>query len=145
MMQRSASTTPAPTIKSETPTPSTDRNKKDFFDVCLFRDLRRGVRWSRDSSDTPYLRLIADPMRGGAVSTGAEGFTAVVEPGKVMHFKCDIDRERHRVQLMLKDGGEQMVVFEANSASGRQMNAKIQARHFVSWLKKCNERVSSRE
>ncbi|ROW07502.1 hypothetical protein VPNG_07093 [Cytospora leucostoma] len=130
---------PAITPRADSQASSTE--KKEIFDVCHFRDLGRGVRWSRDGPTADYLRLTTDPAQGVAESTGREGFTAIIVPDKVARIDVEVDQERHRVQLALRDGSDQVVVFEVNSASGRMLSAKIQARRLVSWVKKCNPKV----
>ncbi|KUI53517.1 hypothetical protein VP1G_01057 [Cytospora mali] len=140
-----AMSTPVSTTRAETPNSVADKSKKEVFDVYLFHDMGRRVRWSRDNPKAGYLRLVTDPIQGVALSTGLEGFTAVIDPGKVSRIEVDTHREEQRVQLMLKDGSEQMVMFETNSASGRMLNAKIQARRFVGWVRKCNPDVEFTE
>lgn len=110
--------------------------------MCHFRDLGRGVRWSRDGPEADYLRLTTDPVHGVAESTGKEGFTATIVPGQVARIDVEVDQEKYRVQLVLRDGSDQEVVFEVNSASGRMLSAKIQARRLVSWVRKCNPEVT---
>ncbi|KAK7747416.1 hypothetical protein SLS53_001671 [Cytospora paraplurivora] len=130
---------PAITPRADTQASATE--KKEIFDICHFRDLGRGVRWSRDGPTADYLRLTTDPVQGVAESTGKEGFTAIIVPDKVVRIDVEADQEKHRVQLALRDGSDQVVVFEVNSASGRMLSAKIQARRLVSWVKKCNPEV----
>ncbi|KAG6361260.1 hypothetical protein INS49_009484 [Diaporthe citri] len=133
-----------PTARAETPGAGPDR--KEIFDVSQFRDSGRGVRWSRSSSPTAgYLRLATDPVRGVAEpleTSAAEAAAAVpsagIEPAKVSRIELETERDRQWVQLVLKDRSEQAVAFETNSASGRLLNAKIQGRRFVSWVRKWN-------
>ncbi|KAI7778168.1 hypothetical protein LA080_002515 [Diaporthe eres] len=131
-------------VRAETPVGGPDR--KEIFDVSQFRDSGRGVRWSRSSSPTAgYLRLATDPVRGVAEpleTSAAEAAAAVpsagIEPAKVSRIELETERDRQWVQLVLKDRSEQAVAFETNSASGRLLNAKIQGRRFVSWVRKWN-------
>lgn len=150
-----ASSTPTavvPPAREETTTPVSagGPERKEIFDVSQFRDSGRGVRWSRSSSPTAgYLRLATDPVRGVAEPLGttspdeASEAAAVlppagIEPAKVSRIELETDRDRQWVQLVLKDRSEQAVAFETNSASGRLLNAKIQGRRFVSWVRKWN-------
>ena len=128
-----------PTMRAETPGYA---DRKEIFDVSQFRDSGRGVRWSRSSSPTAaYLRLATDPVRGVAEAVDApetEAVPAGIEPAKVSRIELETERDRQWVQLVLKDRSEQALAFETNSASGRLLNAKIQGRRFVSWVKKWN-------
>lgn len=132
-----------PSSRAETPS---GPDRKEIFDVSQFRDSGRGVRWSRSSSPTAgYLRLATDPVRGVAEpleTSAAEAAAAVpsagIEPSKVSRIELETERDRQWVQLVLKDRSEQAVAFETNSASGRLLNAKIQGRRFVSWVRKWN-------
>lgn len=135
---------PAASVRGETPTGPD--NRKEIFDVSQFRDSGRGVRWSRSSSPTAgYLRLATDPVRGvaEALETSAEEAAAAVpvagiEPANVSRIEMETERDQQWVQLVLKDRSKQAVAFETNSASGRLLNAKIQGRRFVSWVRKWN-------
>lgn len=132
--------------RAETPSSTGGPDRKEIFDVSQFRDSGRGVRWSRSSSPTAgYLRLATDPVRGVAEpleTSTAEAAAAVpsagIEPAKVSRIELETERDRQWVQLVLKDRSEQAVAFETNSASGRLLNAKIQGRRFVSWVRKWN-------
>ncbi|KAK2599751.1 hypothetical protein N8I77_011479 [Diaporthe amygdali] len=141
--------TPALSVRAETPVSGAGADRKEIFDVSQFRDSARGVRWSRSSSPTAgFLRLATDPVRGvaepvGETSTSAAEAGAVVppagiEPAKVSRIELETERDRQWVSLVLKDRSEQTVAFETNSASGRLINAKIQGRRFVSWVRKWN-------
>lgn len=134
--------TPAVSVRAERPM-SGGADRKEIFDVSQFRDSARGVRWSRSSSPTAgYLRLATDPVRGVAepVETTPEAASvpAGIEPAKVSRIDVETERDRQWVQLVLKDRSEQTVAFETNAASGRLLNAKIQGRRFVSWVRKWN-------
>lgn len=139
--QKPQPTTPTVTVRAETPV-SGGVERKEIFDVSQFRDSGRGVRWSRSSSPTAgYLRLATDPVRGVAEAVDApeaEAVPAGIEPAKVSRIELETDRDRQWVQLVLKDRSEQALAFETNSASGRLLNAKIQGRRFVSWVRKWN-------
>jgi hypothetical protein len=132
---------PTISVRAETPL-SGGADRKEIFDVSQFRDSGRGVRWSRSSSPTAgYLRLATDPVRGIAEAVDApetEAVPAGIEPAKVSRIELETDRDRQWVQLVLKDRSEQALAFETNSASGRLLNAKIQGRRFVSWVRKWN-------
>ncbi|POS76359.1 hypothetical protein DHEL01_v205255 [Diaporthe helianthi] len=140
-IQKPRPTTPTVTVRAETPV-SGGADRKEIFDVSQFRDSGRGVRWSRSSSPTAgYLRLATDPVRGVAEAVDApeaEAVPAGIEPAKVSRIELETDRDRQWVQLVLKDRSEQALAFETNSASGRLLNAKIQGRRFVSWVRKWN-------
>lgn len=126
--------------KAQLGTPILD--KRESFDVSQFRDTARGMRWSRDGPTTPFLRLNADPMRGWAETAGGAPLTAGIEPSKVARIEVETPAaDRQKVQLTLKDGNEQIVMFETNSANGRSQSATLQGRKFVSWVKKLNEDV----
>lgn len=128
----------APTPQLGTPIP----DKGEFFDVSQFRDSARGMRWCRDGPSTSFLRLNTDPMRGWAETVGNSPLTAHIEPSKIARIDMGMPRgNQQKVQLMLKDGHEQMVVFEDNSTSGRKQTGALQARRFVSWVKKVNEKA----
>lgn len=139
--QKQRPSTPTVTVRAETPG-SGGADRKEIFDVSQFRDSGRGVRWSRSSSPTAgYLRLATDPVRGVAEAVDApeaEAVPAGIEPAKVSRIELETDRDRQWVQLVLKDRSEQALAFETNSASGRLLNAKIQGRRFVSWVRKWN-------
>lgn len=129
---------PSPTPQLGTPIPE----KGEFFDVSQFRDSARGMRWSRDGSSTPFLRLKTDPMRGWAETAGNSPLTASIEPFKIARIDMGTPNgNKQKVQLVLKDGHEQMVAFEDNSTSGRKQTGSLQARRFVSWVKKINEKA----
>lgn len=131
----------APTAQLGTPIPE----KRESFDVSQFRDTARGMRWSRDGPSTPFLRLNTDPMRGWAETAGGAPLTAGIEPLKVARIEVEAPgADRQKVQLTLKDGNEQVVMFETNSANGRSQSATLQGRRFVSWVKKMNEEVELR-
>ena len=139
-----AVSTPTVSVRAETPV-SGCADRKEIFEVSQFRDSGRGVRWSRSSSPTAgYLRLATDPVRGVAEpleTSAAEAAAAVpagIEPAKVSRIELETEQDRQWVQLVLKDRSEQAVAFETNSASGRLLNAKIQGRRFVSWVRKWN-------
>lgn len=141
---QAAVSTPNLSVRAETPVPG-GADRKEIFEVSQFRDSGRGVRWSRSSSPTAgYLRLATDPLRGVAEpleTSAAEAAAAVpagIEPAKVSRIELETEQDRQWVQLVLKDRSEQVVAFETNSASGRLLNAKIQGRRFVSWVKKWN-------
>lgn len=144
--QQPSAAAAAPTPRAETPSGGGGPDRKEIFDVSQFRDSGRGVRWSRSSSPTAgYLRLATDPVRGVAEpleTSAAEAAAAVpsagIEPAKVSRIELETERDRQWVQLVLKDRSEQAVAFETNSASGRLLNAKIQGRRFVSWVRKWN-------
>lgn len=130
-----------PTPQLGTPIP----DKRESFDLSQFRDTSRGMRWSRDGPSTPYLRLKTDPMRGWAETAGGSPLKAGIEPLKVAKIEVDTaGADKQKVQLTLKDGHEQMVVFETNSANGRSQSATLQGRRFVSWVKKMNGEVELR-
>lgn len=130
-----------PTPQLGTPIP----DKRESFDLSQFRDTSRGMRWSRDGPSTPFLRLKTDPMRGWAETAGGSPLKAGIEPLKVAKIEVDTPgADRQKVQLTLKDGHEQMVVFETNSANGRSQSATLQGRRFVSWVKKMNGEVELR-
>lgn len=133
--------TPTMSVRAETPV-SGGADRKEIFDVSQFRDSGRGVRWSRSSSPTAgYLRLATDPVREIAEAVEApeaEAVPARIEPAKVTRIELETERDRQWVQLVLKDRSEQALAFETNSASGRLLNAKIQGRRFVSWVRKWN-------
>lgn len=142
----SSTTARTDSARAETPSSTGGPDRKEIFDVSQFRDSGRGVRWSRSSSPTAgYLRLATDPVRGVAEpleTSAAEAAAAVpsagIEPAKVSRIELETERDRQWVQLVLKDRSEQAVAFETNSASGRLLNAKIQGRRFVSWVRKWN-------
>lgn len=130
-----------PTAQLGTPIPE----KRETFDVSQFRDKARGTRWSRDGPSTPFLRLNTDPMRGWAETAGGAPLTAGIEPSKVARIEVEAPgADKQKVQLTLKDGNEQVVMFETNSANGRSQSATLQGRRFVSWVKKFNGEVELR-
>lgn len=132
---------PLPTAELGTPIPE----KHETFDVSQFRDRARGTRWSREGPSTPFLRLKTDPMRGWAETAGGAPLTAGIEPSKVASIEVQAPgADRQKVQLTLKDGNEQVVMFETNSANGRSQSATLQGRRFVSWVKKFNGEVELR-
>lgn len=119
--------------------------KEEFFDVAHFRDSARRIRWTRDDSETPYVRLFTDSMRRWAETNGNAPFTAAVEPLKISRVEVDVpEGQQQRVQVLLKNGGEQTLVFETNTAIGRSQNAALQARKFANWVKKMNGDVELR-
>lgn len=131
---------PFPTPQLGTPIPE----KQEFFDISQFRDMARGVRWSRDSASTPFLRLNANPMRGWAETPSDSPLTVAVEPLKIARIEVETlagDMERQKVRLLLKDGTEQMLMFETKSANGRTQGGAVQGRRFASWVKRVNGEV----
>lgn len=132
--------TPGQLVKP-TPQLGTPITEREAFDVSQFRDSARGVRWSREGPEKPYLRLNTDPMRGWAETASSSPLTAAVEPSKVVRIEVDSpdgDSERQRVQLVLRDGSQQVLVFETNSANQRPVKAAVQRRRFITWLRKLN-------
>lgn len=126
-------------------TPISD--KQESFDVSQFRDSARGVRWSRDGPTTGFLRLTTDAMRGWAETVKGSPLTATIEPNKIGRIEVDAldgETEKERVNLNHRDGNQQTLVFETNSANQRLVKAAVQRRRFVTWFKKINSSVEYR-
>lgn len=122
-------------------------DKQESFDVSQFRDSARGVRWSRDGPTTGFLRLTTDAMRGWAETVEGSPLTATIEPTKIVRIEVDAlngDAGRERVNLNHRDGNQQTLVFETNSANQRLVQAAVQRRRFVTWIKRINSSVQYR-
>lgn len=128
------------TASTQLGTPISD--KQEFFEVSQFRDSARGVRWSRDGPNARFLRLATDAMRGWAETVQGSPLTADIVPSKIVRIDLDtLEGEKEQVVLFQRDGSQQTLLFEANLESQRLVQAIVQRRRFVNWVKKVNSDV----
>lgn len=135
--------------RTSTPLPEVNR-PAEYFELAFYDDEEGNL--FQKQKDGPFLRLVVDKQTNIIETTPGQSIDVAIDLRDINRFDVDMldnaPSAPSMVTILLREGAsgpkKLTLVFETNSAMGREETGRIHARRLCGWLKRVNRAAEYR-